>query len=196
MKKSLIWCVAIIVVIAVVVGCIVFINKNNTNTTNNGGSNATGQVASVKLESVDDLKNVIEEVYKKSENDMFGLETKELDLTDEMALTSYTGLKSAENLNKVVISESMITSRAYSLALVKVKAGADVEAIKKDMVDNVDMRRWICVSADVVYATNKDDVIFMIMASEDLAKPQLDGFKAVVGSTGKDLQREVEPLDF
>ncbi|MFR4318806.1 MAG: hypothetical protein ACLT2Z_04960 [Eubacterium sp.] len=45
----------------------------------------------------------------------------------------------------------MITAQAYSVAIVKVKDNADVEKIKQEMLDNIDMRRWICVCRTIIY---------------------------------------------
>lgn len=193
MKKSTIAIIATIVIILIAGGVFFFVKKD-TNSAQGGAQNTQ---ASVKLETAKDLQNLIDQMYEKSSNDMFGLETREIALNDEMAIQSYTGLKSTENLNKVVVSESMITSQAYSLALVKVKQGADVEAVKREMIENVDMRRWICVGADVAYATNYNDVIFLVMSSEEDAKPQYEAFKEIVGGNiGKELTREAEEIQF
>ena len=63
-----------------------------------------------------------------------------------------------------------IRDRAYSVAIVRVKDNADVEKIKQEMLDNIDMRRWICVSAEQLYITNSGNVIFSVMADKDVAK--------------------------
>lgn len=187
MKKSIIAIVAIII-IALIVGGTVLLRNNN--------ASSVGKTE-VKLESEKDLENLVDKIYAKSNLEMFGLETREIDLTDEMALQSYTGLKSSKNLDKVVISESMIMSTAYSVAIVKVKEGTDVESLKREMVNSVDMRRWICVGADVVFATNSGNVIFMVMSNEEDAKAQLEAFKSVVGGKfGKDVTREADTIDF
>lgn len=184
MKKSIIFVIAIILIALVTGGFVLYINKKPESTT------------SVAFETAGDLESLIDSIYQKSGNQLFGLETRELDLSDE-ALTIYTGLSSNKDLDTVVISECMVTSKAYSLAIVKVNEGADVETIKQEMVDNVDMRRWICVEAEVVYATNYDNVIFLVMSTEELAKPQYDAFKDIVGGkVGKELVRQAEISDF
>jgi hypothetical protein len=184
MKKSIIAIIVVVVIIALAVvgGVVASLNKGNENTS-----------ALVKIETTEDMENVITSIYEKSNNELYGLETMQLDLSDEMTLTAYTGLTSNENIENVVVSESMITSRAYSLVLVKVADKADVEAIKKEMVDNIDMSKWICVTAEVVYATNYDNLIFLVMSSDELAKPQYDAFKEIVGGqVGKELVRQSE----
>lgn len=185
MKKELIAVIAIVIIIALAIGGVLALTRNS------------GAKSSVKFETAQDAINLVDKIYEKSGNEMFGLETRQIELDDEFALSTYTGLSNSENIDMVVVSESMIMSTPYSLALVKVKNGADVEAIKKEMVDNIDMRRWICVSADELYATNSGNVIFVVMASKEDAKPQYDAFKEVVGGKfGKELTKEAEPIVF
>lgn len=64
-----------------------------------------------------------------------------------------------------IASESNWTSRAYSVCLVKVKAGANVTKIKKDILENVDSYKWICVGVEKedIIVDNIGDVIILIM---------------------------------
>lgn len=192
MKKSII--IGVVVAVIVVLSIIGVFAIRNKNSKQNNQSVAT---SNLNFDTAKDMEEIINKIYEKSKNEMYALETREIDLDDEMSLQAYTGLKSKEKIETVVVSESMRTATAYSLVLVKVKPEADVEAIKKEMVDNVDMRRWICVSADYVYANNTDNLIFMVLASEENAKPQYDAFKDISGGKlGKELVREAEQPDF
>lgn len=185
MKKTVIVLI-VLIILALIVGGIFLLKNSNTNSS-----------TALKLETAEDMKALISKIYEETNNEMFGLETREIDLNDEVTLSAYTGLKSNSNIDRVVVSESMITSRAYSLALVKTKANADVEAIKKEMIDNIDMRRWICVEAEVAYATNSGDVIFLVMSDEAIAKPEYDTFKKLAeNKIGKELERKAEIPEF
>ena len=105
-------------------------------------------------------------------------------------VTSYTGLKTNDGIESIVVSEPLITSQAYSVAIVKVKDNADVEKIKQEMLDNIDMRRWICVSAEQLYITNSGNVIFSVMADKDIAKAVYNDFKKYVNNNiGKELEK-------
>ena len=74
--------------------------------------------------------------------------------------------------------------------IVKVKDNADVEKIKQEMLDNIDMRRWICVSAEQLYITNSGKVIFSVMADKDTAKAVYNDFKKYVNNNiGKELEK-------
>ena len=79
---------------------------------------------------------------------------------------------------------------------VKVKAGSDIEAMKKEMLENIDVRKWICVTAEKVYVTNSEDVIFLVMADGDWAKEFYQGFsKYVDNKIGKTLEKTTEEAE-
>lgn len=180
MKKTIIIVVSILVVIALVVGGgILLLNKE--------------EKPVVSMATSEDLENIINSIYEKANVELPMLMTNVVDISDEMTLTSFTGLKSKDNIEQVVVSEPMMTSQAYSLVLVKVAEGGDVQAIKKEMVDNIDTRKWICVTADKLYATNHTNLICLVMSREELAKPIYNAFKDVVeGKVGTELERTTE----
>lgn len=70
-----------------------------------------------------------------------------------------------------------MTSSAYSLCLLRVKEGADIKAIKKDIKENVDPRKWICVGVDPdnIIVDNIGDVVVLIM-SDDAGSALHDAF--------------------
>ena len=79
---------------------------------------------------------------------------------------------------------------------VKVKAGSDIEAMKKEMLENINVRKWICVTAEKVYVTNNEDVIFLVMADADWAKEFYQGFsKYVDNKIGKTLEKTTEEAE-
>lgn len=93
------------------------------------------------------------------------------------------GLDSADGIVEAVTSEPMMSSVAYSLALVKVEEGADIEAIKTAIHENVDARKWICVEAEKVIATSSDDIVLLIMTEPALADSIIESFTEVAGAT-------------
>lgn len=70
-----------------------------------------------------------------------------------------------------VASESSIGSAAYSVVLLRMEDGADIEAAKKQIKDNVDPAKWICVRVDEsnVVVDNIGNLVVLIM-SEDSEK--------------------------
>ena len=86
-----------------------------------------------------------------------------------------------------------MSSQAYSAVTVKVKSGANIEEIKKEMLENINMSKWICVSAEKMYITNNGNTIFMVMSNEDWANPVYNEFKEYVGNNiGKELEKTEE----
>ena len=142
------------------------------------------------VETPKDINDIIDTINKNNKNVLPELETIKVDIKNIDEVTSYTGLKTNDGIESIVVSEPLITSQAYSVAIVKVKDNADVEKIKQDMLDNIDMRRWICVSAEQLYITNSGNVIFSVMADKDVAKAVYNDFKKYVNNNiGKELEK-------
>ena len=137
-----------------------------------------------------DIKTLINTINKDNKDILPELETMKIDVKNIDEVTSYTGLKTNEGIESIVVSVPLITAQAYSVAIVKVKDNADVEKIKQEMLDNIDMRRWICVSAEQLYITNSGNVIFSVMADKDIAKAVYNDFKKYVNNNiGKELEK-------
>ena len=142
------------------------------------------------VETPKDINDIINTINKNNKNVLPELETMKVDIKNIEEVTSYTGLKTNDGIESIVVSEPLITSQAYSVAIVKVKDNADVEKIKQEMLDNIDMRRWICVSAEQLYITNSGNVIFSVMADKDVAKAVYNDFKKYVNNNiGKELEK-------
>ena len=164
---------------------IIFILVSGSGNKDNGNK---GNVETPK--ATNDINDVINTINKNNKNVLPELETMKVDIKNIDEVTSYTGLKTNDGIESIVVSEPLITSQAYSVAIVKVKDNADVEKIKQEMLDNIDMRRWICVSAEQLYITNSGNVIFSVMADKDVAKAVYNDFKKYVNNNiGKELEK-------
>ena len=142
------------------------------------------------IETAKDINDIINTINKNNKSILPELETMKVDTKNIDEVTSYTGLKTNDGIKSIVVSVPLITAQAYSVAIVKVKDNADVEKIKQEMLDNIDMRRWICVSAEQLYITNSGNVIFSVMADKDIAKAVYNDFKKYVNNNiGKELEK-------
>lgn len=183
-KKVIIGIVAVLIVIAIIVSIVLIAGKNNT-------SKQTG----IEVQTTAQMKEVFEEINKNCEEQLPGLEVQELDIKDEEMFTYQTGLKSNKNIETAVISQPFINAQAYLAMMVKVSKDADVEEVKKEMLDNIDMRKWVCVSAEKAWATNYGNIIFLVMSDEEWGKTTYDEFKKVIdGKVGKELERIGEQM--
>ena len=136
------------------------------------------------------MKEMFKSIYNKLGDELPDLETQKIDVSDASMVKAYTGLQSNENVETIVVSEPSMSAQAYSAVAVKVKAGANIENMKQEMLDNIDMAKWICVSASNLYITNSGNTIFMVMSDEDWAKPVYEAFKEYVNNKiGKELDK-------
>lgn len=174
-KKQNILVIALILLAVITFGVIILVSgKENTSS----------------LETTKDIIKMINSINKDNKNVLPELETMKIDVKNIDEVTSYTGLTSNDNIESIVVSVPMMTAQAYSVAVVKVKDTANVEKIKQEMFDNIDMRRWICVSAEQLYITNSGNVIFSVMTDKDIAKAVYDDFKKYVNNNiGKELEK-------
>lgn len=137
-----------------------------------------------------DIKTLINTINKDNKDILPELETMKINVKNIDEVTSYTGLTTNDGIESITVSVPVMTAQAYSVAIVKVKDNADVEKIKQEMLDNIDMRRWICVSAEQLYITNSGNVIFSVMADKDVAKAVYNDFKKYVNNNiGKELEK-------
>ena len=142
------------------------------------------------VETPKDINDIINTINKNNKDILPELETMKVDIKNIDEVTSYTGLKTNDGIESIVVSVPVMTAQAYSVAVVKVKESADVEKIKQEMLENIDMRRWICVSAEQLYITNSGNVIFSVMADKDIAKAVYNDFKKYVNNNiGKELEK-------
>ena len=175
MKKQNIFIIGLILL--AVISFIIFILVS--------GSGNKGSVETPK-----DNNDIINTINKNNTNVLPELETMKVDINNIDEVTSYTGLKTNDGIESIVVSVPLITAQAYSVAIVRVKDNADVEKIKQEMLDNIDMRRWICVSAEQLYITNSGNVIFSVIADKDIAKAVYNDFKKYVNNNiGKELEK-------
>ena len=147
-------------------------------------------------ETSKDINNIINTINKNNKDLLPELETMKIDVKNIDEVTSYTGLKTNDDIESITVSVPLITAQAYSVAIVKVKENADVEKIKQEMFDNIDMGRWICVSAEQLYITNSGNLIFSVMADKDIAETVYNDFKKYVNNNiGKELEKSNDEED-
>ena len=175
MKKSTIVIIAICVVVVAVLA-VVFLTTGSS-------SNLPA------ITSAENLSTLVDSIYAGVTDEMPGVMTQPIDVTDKDMVSYMTGLENGDELEYLVVSEPMMSSQAYSLILAKVKSGANASKVAETMKDNIDTRKWICVTAEKVYATNSGDVVFLVMTKADLAESVLNSFKTLAGNTGKVFER-------
>lgn len=176
MKIRLVSIIAVVAIIAVIVVLVVVNQKPKTNLE--------------PITSAEDLSELISKVYEGQETELLqSLFTQEIDVNDADLVNMVTGLENGNNLEFLVTSEPMMTSQAYSFVLAKVKDGVDANDVAKEMSEKVNPARWICVTAEKIYATNSGDVVCLVMASEEMGKPVYEKFKSLAGYVGEEYEK-------
>lgn len=128
----------------------------------------SGGQNSDKLEdSLNDIMTGIYENADLSEDFKEGLANFEtLELTDDFEM-SVLGTDEISYIEGVV-SMPMMSSIAYQCVLLRVEPD-NVETVKQQIIDNADLNKWVCISAETVLVESRGDVIFFVMADNDTA---------------------------
>lgn len=126
---------------------------------------------------------IIEKIYAQHKPVDLALVTMDVDLSDPDAVAYNLGLSSGDKVAEAAISETML-GQPYSMAVVKVKDGADVQSVAQEMYDKIDTRKWICVMADTKAAAYAGDVAVFFMVNSDFAdvastESIMEAFRAV-----------------
>ena len=122
MKKQNIFIIGLILL--AVISFIIFILVSGSGNKGNGNK---GNGNKGNVETPIDVNDIINTINKNNKNVLPELETLKVDIKNIDEVTSYTGLKTNDGIESIVVSEPLITSQAYSVAIVKVKDNADVE---------------------------------------------------------------------
>lgn len=178
-KQILLIIIAVIVIASIIAG-IAFAIYNNSKPKSN-----------VQISSTEDMQNFINSVYEGLDTTLPPtLNTQVIDVSNADVLKSFTGLTSNQDVDMAVVSEPMIGSQAYSFVLVKVKDGVDADKVAKEMSENIDTRKWICVQAEKLYATSVDNLAVLVMASDEWATPVYNKVKEVLGAHNEEYVKE------
>jgi hypothetical protein len=123
----------------------------------------------VHLESSDDVNAFIDEVYGAVSSDMLpsSLMTNEFGLDDADTIEYHTGLVDLDGIEGVYLSEPMMSSVAYSAIYVRTNDSADAEAIRDEIMENVDPSKWICVTAEKESAVILGKDVFFVMGAPE-----------------------------
>jgi len=132
---------------------------DDSNTTTPPDNTLEGSLESI-LESIYQNTDVDDESFQSFVEE--GLYTTEI--TQDR--TGYFLGKDDIEFKEGIASEPVMSTSAYSLCLIRVNDGADLEQIKNDIAENVDPMKWICVGVDPsnIIVDNIGDVVFLLMS--------------------------------
>ena len=85
---------------------------------------------------------------------------------DEETAEYYLGTKI--NYTEILSGECMRVPPAYNTILIRLADGEDVETAKQAIKDNVNLGRWLCVTADKLLVENVGNIIAVIMTDGEM----------------------------
>jgi hypothetical protein len=80
---------------------------------------------------------------------------------------------------EAVSADAMINAVAHSVVLARVPEGSDIEAMKAEIEEKADPRKWICVEAEKVEVAVRGDLVLLVMSSEEVVDAVVANFEAL-----------------
>ena len=135
-----------------------------------------------------ELPDIIEKVYEKmydevdeSDRPMLTtvnvLETYEGATDEDLKLQIESAIGTTDIAYKEIYeSKPMFGAIAYSVVLVRMEDGADIEAAKTAIKENVNPRKWVCVEVpeEDVIVKSKGDLIILIMVENETLRTKIE----------------------
>ena len=182
MKKETKIILEIVAVVIIVLVIVLGVKKNKE------VINVEVKASALKVESQADLEKLVDQIYEGVET-YPSITTMPVDLTDANSVKTFTGISSIDKIDCAVVSEPMVGAQAYSMVLVKVKDGVNANKIAEEMFEGINPRKWICVTAEKIYATSSGDIAFLVMSDNEIAKPVYENFKKLAQGIGAEYEK-------
>lgn len=130
-----------------------------------------------KTSSIDlngDLSKIMEALYSNIKEDELPMYLENMEVNDEN-IESFIGTKNVK-YEDIIASESMVTSTAHSVVLIRTSEDEDVDKVMKDIKENVNPRKWICVGIekDEVIVKNKGNLILVVIVEDEVNRSKIE----------------------
>lgn len=109
------------------------------------------------------LSEIFAQILSVDLGEMPMTEVNTLDETNFEFFTFASYIEGAE----AMVSEPLMGSIAHSVVLVRLPESADVNAFAKQVKENANPRKWICVEAEKVQVSTKGNLVLLVMSSAD-----------------------------
>lgn len=120
------------------------------------------------------LEEIMTKVYSGIPEDQRPMMLGNMEVTEEN-VEGFLGTSDIE-YKEALASESMVGAIAHSVVLVRAKDGADIEALKTTIKENINPRKWVCVGVEHedVIIKNKGDLIIVIIVEDEETRTKLE----------------------
>lgn len=155
--------VSIVLMLAVCISCMACGKKTESN---------------VSIEG--ELTDIMAQVYAGANVDaetkeaMQGYVSQEINADNEEYILGTTEVAYIEG----ICSMPAMSSVAYQCVLLRVSP-EEIDNVKAALLENADVNKWVCVSAETVLVENVGDLVLFIMSSEDVAYAVSSSFQAL-----------------
>lgn len=138
---------------------------------------ACGGNTSSKLDGMTP-QQVIDKVYEGVDQNLIPMVgSVDIDSTNETYYLGAAGL----SYESAVASEALINAVPFSLCVIKMKDGANVDAAKTEIKNNVNPNKWICVGVDAKNVVVDSSGSYIILILSDDSAAFHDSFNKLVG---------------
>ncbi len=163
-------------------------NTSDRNADEVSTEEAADPAGMVHLESAEDVTQFMDEVYEGVGQDLLPMDvtTTELDLNQSDMLEYHTGLVAPDGIEGIYLSESMITSTAYSAIYIRTNDEVDAETIRQQLMDSVNPAKWVCVTAEKQSAVILGNDVFFVMGFTDTADAVIE--QAIEAAKKRDMK--------
>lgn len=151
MSRKIIIAIAIIVLIAVIIGAVFLLKREK---------NVEGT-----------LEEIMTKIYAGISEDELPMMLGNIEVTSDN-IENYVGTSDID-FKEAIASESAVGSIAHSVVLIRLNDASKANETVKKIEENANPMKWICVGASDVIVKSKGDLVILIMSNEDLA-PRLD----------------------
>ncbi len=122
------------------------------------------------------LTDIMEEVYAGFSEDELPMFLENMEVTDDN-IEMFLGTSDIE-YKEALARESMTSSVAHSVVLVRMNDEASVEAAKEKIKENINPQKWICVGVEHVIVESRGDLIIVIL-DDDKGTELLKNFQNI-----------------
>lgn len=131
------------------------------------------------------LLDIIDQIYETTPVDL-SVYSDSIDVTDPDAMSYNTGLTNLGNVREAALSETMISSQAYSMVLVRTTDESTVADTANEMKAGINPSKWVCVTADDLQIVSYKNVILLFMVTSELSdtitsQEIIDTFQQICG---------------
>ena len=110
-----------------------------------------------------------------------------MDIPKDEYFAMTVGLSSGEGIARATAFSSMNMTTAYSLTILTLEEGTAADAVRADLENSLDWRKWVCVAPSNGLIAVKDNMVLILLGSDQLFTQTATGIAAAGWTTAAEL---------